>query len=89
MTLGIIHRVVFITSAAAASLAGATIVPAGISTAAWCGPGTVYDAPSDTCFVAAQPPPPHSRAYRHGDWTPGFSVCVGGGRRIIGVHACF
>ena len=43
-----------------APLAIATVVSPAVSTAAECGDGTIYDAPSNTCVVLAQalPPPP-------------------------------
>lgn len=37
---------------------GMAIASAPVSRAAQCGPGTFYDAPSDTCLVAAAPAPP-------------------------------
>ena len=60
-----IGRAVWVVPAAlAAFAAGAAIAPA-IGSAAECGPGTMYDAPSNTCVVAsppaawdAAPPPP-------------------------------
>ncbi len=38
--------------------AGVAIASPPVSRAAQCGPGTFYDAPSDTCLVAAAPAPP-------------------------------
>lgn len=38
--------------------AGMAIASPPVSRAAQCGPGTFYDAPSDTCLVAAAPAPP-------------------------------
>src|SRR6185312_5557318 len=40
-----------------APLAFVTLVSPGVSRAAECGQGTVYDAPSNTCVAAQQPPP--------------------------------
>lgn len=56
--------------------AGTVAVAPAVSSAAECGPGTVYDAPSDTCVVApapanwnAPPPPPPAPAL------PPISIC--------------
>ena len=79
----------------ALALASSTVISPGISTATECGPGTVYDAPSDTCVAVAQPPPAPYPPYGYGgyggyggDFTPGFSVCLGGGRRFLGFNVC-
>ena len=40
-----------------APLVFVTLVSPGVSRAAECGQGTVYDAPSNTCVAAQQPPP--------------------------------
>ena len=51
--------------AAASVIAVISTLGAATSKAAECGDGTVYDAPSDTCVVAAQPlgqPPPSPEA---------------------------
>lgn len=58
-------RSAIVVSAALAAFAGAVAVPA-VSTAAECGPGTVYDAASNLCVLPsaapaqwnAPPPPP-------------------------------
>ena len=44
--------------AALLALAGVAVIFPAMSTAAGCGPGTIYDAPSDSCVVAAEPAPP-------------------------------
>jgi hypothetical protein len=47
-----------------------TVVSTAISGAAECGPGTVYEAATDSCVGAPPPPPPP------GDPTPGFSLGI-------------
>jgi hypothetical protein len=102
--MGITSRFVIVISAALVSLASSAVVSPGLSAATGCGQGTVYDAPSDSCLVAAPPTPsPPPPGYGHGgygyggyghggygyggDLTPGFSVCLGGGR-FFWIHAC-
>jgi hypothetical protein len=89
--MGIITRFVVVIPVALASLASSTVVLPGPSGAVVCGPGTFYDAPSDSCLVAAPPPPPPAYPYGGygygGDLTPGFSVCLGAGR-FFHIHAC-
>jgi hypothetical protein len=53
----------------------------GASSAAECGAGTIYDAPSNSCVVPPAPllpppPPPPPPPAWNGDITPGFSVGV-------------
>lgn len=55
-------------------LAYATFVSMGDARAAECGPGTFYDAPTNTCLAAPLPPPPAPPW--NGDPTPGFSIGV-------------
>ncbi len=57
-------------------LAYATVVSAGVARAAECGPGTFYDAPTNTCLAAPLPPPPPPPPPGTGDPTPGFSIGV-------------
>jgi hypothetical protein len=61
-------------AAALAPLALVTVVSPGVSNAAECGWGTVFDPPSNTCVAAPLPPPPP--APPPGDLTPGFSVGI-------------
>lgn len=42
----------------ASGLVAATVISSPAAMAAACGPGTFYDAPSDTCLVAALEPAP-------------------------------
>lgn len=61
MSARLIHRSAV--PAVLLTLAGAGLAGPAVSRAAQCGPGTVYDAPTDTCVVAPQPaqwnaPPP-------------------------------
>ena len=53
-------RPVGVVAAALAALAGAALAVPAVSNAAQCGPGTFYDAPTDTCLVesVSQLPPP-------------------------------
>lgn len=55
---GIANRLALILPAAFALAVTATAMSPAISRAAQCGEGTVYDAPTNTCVVAAQGPPP-------------------------------
>jgi hypothetical protein len=71
--VGKIH-LAMIGAAAFAPLALVTVVSPGVSNAAECGWGTVFDPPSNTCVAAPLPPPPP--APPPGDLTPGFSVGI-------------
>jgi hypothetical protein len=62
-----------IAAAALAPLALVTVVSPGVSNAAECGSGTVFDPPSNTCVAAPLPPPPPAW---NGDLTPYFSVGI-------------
>lgn len=53
-----IKRTVAVVPAALVALAGVGVLAPAVSTAAGCGPGTIYDAPSDSCVLAAEPAPP-------------------------------
>jgi hypothetical protein len=60
-----VWRAALVFPAAFAVLAGGTVIAPAIGHAAVCGPGTVYDAPTDMCVAApapaawnAPPPPP-------------------------------
>lgn len=60
-----VRRVAVAVPGALAAFAGVAVVAPAVGTAAECGPGTVYDAPSNMCVVApapagwdAAPPPP-------------------------------
>jgi len=61
-----LKRSVITVSAALVAFAGATVVAPAVGSAAECGPGTVYDAPTNMCVVPpaapaqwnAPPPPP-------------------------------
>lgn len=72
----VIHRLTSVIMAAVASLAVATAIAPAVADAAECGPGTVYDPPSDTCVAAPLPPPPPPPPAWNGDVTPYFSVGV-------------
>ena len=74
--VGKIHRLAMIGAAALALLALVTVVSPGVSNAAECGWGTVFDPPSNTCVAAPLPPPPPPPAAFNGDLTPGFSVGI-------------
>jgi hypothetical protein len=71
--VGKIHRLAMTGAAALAPLALVTVVSPGVSNAAECGWGTVFDPPSNTCVAAPLPPPPP--AWK-GDLTPYFSVGI-------------
>ncbi len=71
------ERIAFIAAIGLLSLSYGTVVSPGISGAAECGPGTVYDAPTNTCVGAAPPPaPPPPPPPWNGDPTPGFSIGI-------------
>ena len=53
-----IKRTAAVVPAAVMALAGVAVIFPAVSSAAGCGPGTIYDAPSDSCVVAAEPAPP-------------------------------
>ena len=75
---GMIKHFATIVAATLTPLALATWLSPGVSSAAECGPGTVYDPPSDTCMAAAPAPPlpPPPPPAWNGDITPGFGVSV-------------
>lgn len=54
---GIANRLALIVPAAFALAVITTSVSPAVSRAAQCGEGTIYDAPSNTCIVAAPAPP--------------------------------
>ena len=75
--VGKIHRLAMIGAAALALLALVTVVSPGVSNAAECGWGTVFDPPSNTCVAAPLPPPPPPPPPPwNGDLTPYFSVGI-------------
>ena len=75
--VGGIHRLAMIGAAALAPLALVTMVSPGVSNAAECGWGTVFDPPSNTCVAAPLPPPPPPPPPAwNGDLTPYFSVGI-------------
>ena len=60
-----VRRAAFVVPAALAALAGPSVIAPAVGHAAECGPGTVYDAPTNMCVVApasaaldAPPPAP-------------------------------
>jgi hypothetical protein len=66
-----------IVAAALAPLAYMTLISPGVSQAAECGWGTVYDPPTNNCVPAPLPPPPPPPPPAwNGDITPYFSVGV-------------
>jgi len=66
-----------IAAAALTPLAYATLLSPGLSQAAECGWGTVFDAPTNSCVPAPLPPPPPPPPPAwNGDITPYFSVGV-------------
>jgi hypothetical protein len=56
--MGIIKRLATIVAPTLAPLAFVTLISPGVSNAAECGQGTVYDPASDSCAVAEPAPPP-------------------------------
>ena len=75
--VGRIHRVAMIAAAALAPLTLVTVVSPGVSNAAECGWGTVFDPPSNSCVAAPLPPPPPPPPPAwNGDLTPYFSVGI-------------
>ena len=75
--VGKIHRLAMIGAAALAPLTLVTVVSPGVSNAAECGSGTVFDPPSNTCVAAPLPPPPPPPPPAwNGDLTPYFSVGI-------------
>lgn len=62
-----VKRAAFVFPAALLALGGAAVIAPAIGTAAECGPGTVYDPPTDMCVAAPAPaawdaPPPPAPA---------------------------
>ena len=77
--MGVIHRLAIIVAAALAPLAFVTLVSQGVSNAAECGFGTVFDPGTNTCVAALPPPPaplPPAPPAWNGDITPYFSVGI-------------
>ena len=75
--VGRLHRLAMIAAAALAPLTLVTVVSPGVSNAAECGWGTVFDPPSNTCVAAPLPPPPPPPPPAwNGDLTPYFSVGI-------------
>ena len=75
--VGKIDRLAMIGAAALAPLALVTMVSPGVSNAAECGWGTVFDPPSNSCVAAPLPPPPPPPPPAwNGDLTPYFSVGI-------------
>ena len=73
----IIQRWGTATAAAVLPVAFVTLIAPATSSAAECGPGTVYDAPTNTCVAAPLPPPPPPPPPAwNGDITPYFSVGI-------------
>ncbi|OLP01023.1 hypothetical protein BVU76_17180 [Mycolicibacterium porcinum] len=72
----IIHRVTTTFITAAAALAVVTVISPALGSAAECGPGTVYDPPTNSCVAAPPPPPPPPPPAWNGDITPYFSVGI-------------
>jgi hypothetical protein len=62
-------------SAVGLLLCYATVMSTATSNAAQCGPGTVYEAATDSC-VGVPPPPPPLPPPPPGDPTPGFSIGI-------------
>ena len=56
--MGNIKRTAALIPSVLAALAGAAVIAPAVRRAAECGPGTMYDAPSNTCVIAAEPAPP-------------------------------
>ena len=78
--VGTLRHLTIVAATAVMPFAFATMVSTGVAVAAECGPGTVFDPPTNTCVVAPAgpapapappPPPPWS-----GDPTPGFSIGI-------------
>ena len=82
--VGMIHRLASIVAAALTPLAFVTLVSQGVSNAAECGFGTVFDPGTNTCVAALPPPPPPPPPAPppppppawNGDITPYFSVGI-------------
>ncbi|CDP89664.1 MULTISPECIES: hypothetical protein [Mycolicibacterium] len=71
------HRLTTIVMAAVATLAVVTAVSPARGAAAECGPGTVFDPPTNSCVAAPLPPPPPPPPPAwNGDITPYFSVGI-------------
>jgi hypothetical protein len=71
------RRLAITAAAALAPLAFVTVVSPGVSNAAECGYGTVFDPPSNSCVAAPPPPPPPPPPPAwNGDLTPYFSVGI-------------
>lgn len=71
-----IHRLTTIVMVAISSLAVVTAMSPPHSAAAECGPGTVFDPPTNSCVAVPPPPPPPPPPAWNGDITPYFSVGI-------------
>ncbi|WP_102145244.1 hypothetical protein [Mycobacterium hubeiense] len=74
--MGLPRRLLIAGVGALAPFAFLTLVTPGVSQAAECGAGTVYDAATNSCVAAPPPPPPPPPPAWNGDPTPYFSVGV-------------
>ncbi|OBK71978.1 hypothetical protein [Mycobacterium sp. 1274761.0] len=70
------RRLAIVCGAIFAACAFVTVAAPGVSGAAECGAGTVFDPPSNSCVAAPAPPPPPPPPVWNGDPTPYFSVGV-------------
>jgi len=73
---GILRRSAVAGLVAVVPVAVLTVISPGVSNAAECGVGTVYDPPTNTCVAAPLPPPPPPPPRWNGDPTPGFSIGI-------------
>ena len=72
-----LNRLAITGAVAVATVATLTLVSPGISSAAECGVGTIFDPATNTCFAAPPPPPPPPPPpVWNGDPTPGFSIGI-------------
>lgn len=72
-----IQRLMIVGVTTLVPLAFVTVISAGVSNAAECGAGTVFDPPSNSCVAAPLPPPPPPPPPAwNGDLTPYFSVGI-------------
>jgi hypothetical protein len=75
--MAILRRLLTVGAAAILSPLFVLLAYPATSSAAECGPGTIYDAPTNSCLAAPPPPPPPPPPpLWNGDPTPGFSIGV-------------
>jgi hypothetical protein len=75
--VSVLNRLAKTGAVAVTTVATLTLASPGVSGAAECGIGTIFDPATNTCFAAPPPPPPPPPPpVWNGDPTPGFSIGI-------------